>query len=91
VTGNATPDLSAYYKHSRPKKPPCKFSFLLSADSPLSKKQQVELAAALDADKSIVTATAIIEVLKELNVEIEFSTNNITHHRARKCSCVRAA
>jgi hypothetical protein len=81
------PDLSEFYRLSKPKKPPCKLGLLLSPAGKLSPQERVNLHAALATDNSIVTSKAIIERLEELKVKLEINTNNIVSHRGRKCTC----
>jgi hypothetical protein len=75
-------DLSEFFKLSRPKKKPCMVGFALTE---LTEEEGKQLAAAFQADKGIITASAIREwlVLRKHDVSLPV----ITSHRAGSCSC----
>lgn len=83
----ATPDLSDFYRLSSPKRPPCQIGLILSGElSPaLSKEETEKLGAALASDKNIITASAIVEWLKERGHEL--NTNRVSNHRRGVCTC----
>lgn len=76
------PDLSEFYRLSRPKKPPCKVGFVLDQ---ITEPEREQLAAALATDGSIITAAAITEWLTARKHDVNGSA--ITSHRRRRCSC----
>lgn len=83
----AKPDLSEFYKLSKPKKPPCQVGLILAGDlTPKLKDEELQaLNAALDTDKSIITAGAVQGWLEARGHEV--NTNRISNHRRKICSC----
>lgn len=77
-----TPDLSEFYKLSRPKKPPCQIGHILDD---LGATEQEQLKAALALDVGIITAAAIVEWLRARGHEVTFA--RVTNHRRGACSC----
>lgn len=84
------PDLTEFYKYSRPSKPPCKLGIVLSTGSKLKTAERTQLAAALKADGNVITAKAIITWLEKRNVGIDFHNTNITSHRQGRCTCAQS-
>lgn len=76
------PDLSEFYKLSRPKKPPCQLGFVLSK---LPEHEADQLRAALATDVGIITAAAVTEWLKARGHDVNFA--RVTNHRKGLCSC----
>ena len=81
---NTTPDLTEFYKYSRPKKPPCKVGIALTK---LRGEAKSQLIAALAADSGVITGGAIVTWLEKRVKELEFNHNNVTAHRKKKCTC----
>lgn len=81
------PDLSEFFKLSRPKKPPCQLGIILSraAKPQLSETEAEQLRAALATDVGIITAAAIVAWLEARGHEVTFA--KITNHRRGRCSC----
>lgn len=81
------PDLSEFYKLSRPKKPPCQIGLILERKfSPdLSTEDAERLRAALAEDKAIITSSAIVEWLKARGIDTNI--NRVSTHRRGVCSC----
>ena len=77
------PDLSEFFKYSKPKKPPCRVGFALSQLKP---KERSELIAALEMDNNIITNGAIAEWLEKRGQDGP-STSALTSHRKGKCNC----
>lgn len=78
----AKPDLSEFYKLSRPKKKPCQLGFALAQ---LSDVESDQLKAALATDVSIITAAAVVEWLRPRGHDVTFA--RVTNHRRGSCSC----
>jgi hypothetical protein len=78
------PDLSEFYKYSRPKRPPCRIGHALTL---LSKPDQTRLQAALDTDKNLITAGAIITWLEARDIKNINGASPITAHRKHTCTC----
>lgn len=76
------PDLSEFYRLSKPKKPPCQIGFVLGE---LGDTEREQLKAALALDVGIITAAAIVEWLKARGHDTTFA--KITNHRRGACSC----
>ena len=83
------PDLTEFFKLSKPKKPPCQIGLILSGDiSPaLSAPERDQLRAACNADRGIITASAIQTWLAQRDHEV--NTNRISNHRRGVCTCER--
>lgn len=77
-----TPDLSEFFKLSRPKRRPCPLGFALSS---LEDVETEQLTAALAMDVGIITAAAIVEWLKPRGHTVTFAA--VTNHRKGVCSC----
>lgn len=78
------PDLSEFFKHSRPKKPPCKIGFLIDQQE-LSPEEVEQLQAACDQDKGLITGGAIQKWLAERGHDTSIPA--ITAHRTKVCTC----
>jgi hypothetical protein len=87
---DAKPDLTEFYKLSKPKKPPCKIGLVLQTAGMLKVQERIDLQGALAVDTNIITPKAIIEWLDKRNTGLEFNSNNIVNHRSRKCTCANA-
>ena len=79
-----TPDLTEFFKYSRPKKPPCKVGVALGK---LRGDTKTQLVAALGTDTGIITNGAIITWLEKRVKDLQVNTSNITSHRAKRCTC----
>ena len=80
------PDLTEFYKYSRPKCPPCKIGVVLDFLRGETKKQ---LIAALEVDGSIITTSAIVTWIEKRKPEIPVTTVSVSNHRRKVCACVR--
>lgn len=87
ATVTPTPDLTEFYKYSRPKKPPCKVGIVLGTGSKLNKQARVDLVGALAIDNAIIPSRAIIDWLDARPTGLEFNPNNIASHRKGTCTC----
>lgn len=76
------PDLSEFYKLSRPAKPPCRIGF---AATQLQKQEAAQLEAACKADKGIINSGAIRQWLKGRGHDVSIPA--ITSHRQGVCTC----
>lgn len=83
----SSPDLTEFFKLSKPKRPPCQIGLILSGQvSPKLKPEEAEqLTAACAADKGVITGGAIAEWLKQRDHEV--SVNRISNHRRGVCTC----
>lgn len=83
----ASPDLTEFYKLSKPKKPPCQIGLILSGEitPKLSGEETEQLKAALKADSGIITAGAIEGWLKARGHDT--NSVRISNHRRGTCSC----
>lgn len=83
----AQPDLSEFYKLSKPKSPPCQVGLILSGEvAPKLKPAEVEqLEAALCTDNGIITGTAIQQWLASRGHDT--NVNRISNHRRGVCRC----
>lgn len=78
----AGPDLSEFFRLSRPKKKPCSVGW---ARTQLSDDEQTQLDAAIATDQGIITNQAIVDWLaKREHVTTVSATVN---HRKGVCSC----
>lgn len=78
------PDLSEFFKLSRPKKKPCAIGFAIKEKK--IKGQEVEqLQAACDTDASFITSGSIVQWLAARGVEA--SNSAVGSHRKKTCSC----
>ena len=82
TTEKPQPDLSAFFRLSRPKKKPCALGFARTQIKPVEREQ---LDAACVTDNGIITASAIVEWLGQRGQTA--NTNNVVSHRKRMCSC----
>jgi len=78
-------DLSEFYRHSQPKKPPCKVGIVIGALKPAEQKQ---LTAALETDNNIITSAAIIKWCESRN-PLPLISNNVVSHRKGTCTCAK--
>ena len=79
------PDLTEFFKYSRPKRPPCKVAWALTQIKAAEKDQFV---GALDTDKGIIPAGAVVEWLSKRDIDL--SHQHIVNHRSKKCTCYDA-
>ena len=86
MTKQAGPDLSEFFKLSRPKKKPCSVGF---AKGQLSPEEAAQLDAAVATDAGIITAGAIVEWLQRR--EHVTTASAVVNHRKRVCSCADAS
>lgn len=77
-----SPDLTEFFKLSRPKKPPCKVGFALSK---LKGEQREQLRSAIDTDPGIITNAAIVEWMKPRGHVMHVAA--VVSHRKGNCSC----
>lgn len=80
----ASPDLSEFFKLSRPKKKPCVIGFAI-AEKKIKGKEVEQLAAACDTDPNFITASSIVQWLAGRGVEANVSA--VVAHRKKTCSC----
>jgi hypothetical protein len=78
----AKPDLSEFFKYSRPKKPPCKIGF---SREQLGEEERAQLDAALNHDQGVITNTAIEQWLAARKQAVTVSA--VVAHRKGRCSC----
>lgn len=76
------PDLSEFYKLSKPKRPPCQVAHALEQLDP---GERVQLEAALNQDPGLITNAAIQLWLGSRKHDI--SVNRVVSHRKRNCTC----
>jgi hypothetical protein len=76
------PDLSEFFKLSRPKKPPCRVGF---AATQLKPAQRTQLEAACGTDTGIITTGAIVQWLANHGHEVNAPA--VTSHRRNTCTC----
>lgn len=83
----AKPDLSEFYRLSKPKSPPCQVGLILNGEvTPQLKAPEAEqLKAALNTDSGIITASAVVQWLGERGHET--NTNRVSNHRRGVCNC----
>ena len=77
-----TPDLSEFYKLSRPKKPPCQIGFIKAQLPP---KEADQLEAAIKTDRAIITAAAIVDWLKARGHDC--NSTRVSNHARGVCTC----
>jgi hypothetical protein len=82
AASTAQPDLSEFYRLSRPKKPPCRVGFALSQ---LTRTEAKQARAAIDTDAGIITNSAIQQWLASKGHEATVSS--IVSHRKNTCTC----
>lgn len=78
------PDLSEFFKLSKPKRKPCAIGFALSTKA-IEGAEVDQLNAALATDQGIITASAIQQWLASRGVDV--NVNVVSSHRRRTCSC----
>lgn len=78
----AGPNLSEFFKLSRPRRKPCSVGFALGQ---LDDVEREQLIAALATDNGIITAAAIQQWLGHRDHTTTASA--VTSHRKRVCSC----
>lgn len=81
------PDLTEFYKLSKPRKPPCQLRLILEGEitPKLSADEGDQLRAACEADRGIITSAAIQAWLAAKGHEI--NVNRISNHRRGVCDC----
>lgn len=78
------PDLTEFYKYSKPKKKPCAIGFV--KDQLDSDEEREQLDAAL-AEKVLITAGAVVQwIEKRVGVGV-VNPQNVVSHRNGKCTC----
>lgn len=82
-----TPDLTEFFRLSKPKKPPCQIGLILDGQitPKLDPEEYQQLRAALGTDGGIITASAIVQWLKERGHDT--NANRISNHRRGVCTC----
>ena len=80
------PDLTAFYRLSRPKRKPCSVGIILST---IKGQDLVDLEAALKIDGGIIPPGAIVEWVDLLKIGMETTATSVSNHRTRKCSCAK--
>lgn len=80
--GKTDPDLSEFFKYSRPKKKPCAVGFAREQLSPVEVGQ---LDAAVAEDRGLITSSAIRQWLDARGQVVTDAA--VTAHRKRTCSC----
>lgn len=80
------PDLTEFYKYSKPKRPPCKVGAVLGE---LGREPKKQLVAALATDSSLITPSAVVTWM-EKRCELHFSPQNVINHRNGRCTCADA-
>lgn len=83
----ASPDLTEFFRLSKPRRPPCQVALILSRDitPKLNSEQVAQLQAALATDKGVITGSAIQQWLADRGHDI--SVNRISNHRRGVCNC----
>lgn len=76
------PDLTEFFKLSKPKRKPCSVGFALGR---LQGDEHTQLVAALDVDQGIITNAAIEGWLKQRGHASTVSA--IVNHRKGRCNC----
>lgn len=95
MTAAAQPDLTEFYKYSRPKRPPCRVGHALEliekaeaeGSKTVSKGDVKRMRAALDVDKNLITGAAIITWAQARGIETLTNVSPITNHRKHTCTC----
>jgi hypothetical protein len=80
------PDLSEFYRYSRPKRSPCRVGH---ARAQLKPAERAQLDAALEIDKGVITAGAIEQWLTKRGQDASITA--IANHRKKKCTCYDAS
>lgn len=86
MASKTQPDLSEFFKLSRPKRKPCSIGFALSQLKPADREQ---LQAALDTDQGIITNAAVEGWLKGRDLITTVSA--VVNHRKGRCTCAEAS
>lgn len=83
----SSPDLTEFFKLSKPKKPPCQLGLILSGDltPKLKPAERDQLDAALKTDRGVITAAAIQQWLESRGHEV--NPTRISNHRRKVCTC----
>lgn len=79
---SADPDLSEFFRLSKPKKRPCGIGY---AKTQLTDAEVVQLDAALDKDPGLITANAVQQWLATRGHEV--SNPAVVSHRKGTCTC----
>lgn len=84
------PDLSEFYRLSKPKRLPCQIGLILAGEvtPELKPAEREKLDAALSTDAGIITASAIVQWLAASGHET--NTNRVSNHRRKVCTCAEA-
>lgn len=86
----STPDLTEFYRYSKPKKPPCKIGLVLDK---LGRTTKTQLVAALSTENTLITGTAILTWIEKRAdtldgvASLDINNNNVRSHREKKCTC----
>ena len=80
----SNPDLSEFFKYSRPPKSPCRVGYALSGKE-LKGDEKTQLESALKTDKGLITAGAIQEWGKRRKITL--TASSVVNHRKESCSC----
>lgn len=80
----AKPDLSEFYKLSRPKSPPCKLGPVVAQ---LADTERAQWDAAAATDANVITNQALALWLERHVQGHQVNWQNCAYHRSRKCSC----
>lgn len=86
MTAKNPPDLSLFFKLSRPKTKPCPLGFALSQLHGVAHDQ---LEAALADESGAITTVAIMQWLKLTGRDFESNSAAVSAHRRKVCSCGR--
>ena len=81
----AAPDLSEFFKYSRPKRPPCKVGYALTQLK--SSKDRALALAALATDSNLITPSAVTTWFEKRGIDTITSTGSVIAHRKKKCTC----
>lgn len=82
-----SPDLTEFFKLSKPKSPPCQIGLILNelVTPKLSAAEAEQLKAACETDQGIITAGAIVGWLKQRGHDT--NAVRVSNHRRGTCSC----
>jgi hypothetical protein len=78
------PDLTEFYKYSRPKRPPCRVGHVLTQLKPADRKA---VEAAFDQDKNLITGQAILTWFESREIKDFNSAAALQGHRKHTCTC----
>lgn len=89
MASKSAPDLSEFYRLSKPKSPPCQIGLILRGEvtPKLGPAEVGRLQAALDTDGGIITASAVVKWLADRGHDS--NTNRVSNHRRDVCNCGR--